>query len=49
VPAAQIVAIPRSLLEAFVRTDDDRDGWRDLLLFLSPITIAGGLQVTLSQ
>ena len=49
VPAAQIVVIPRSLLEAFVRTDDDRDGWRDLLLFLSPITIAGGLQVTLSQ
>jgi hypothetical protein len=49
VPAVEIVAIPRSLLEAFVRADDDREGWRALLLFLSPITIAGGLQVMLSQ
>ena len=48
VPAVEIVAIPRSLLEAFVRTDDDREGWRDLLLFLSPITIAGGLEIKLS-
>ena len=49
VPAVEIVAIPRSLLEAFVRTDDDREGWRDLLLFLSPITITGGLEIKLSQ
>ena len=49
VPAVQIVAIPRWLLEAFVRTDDDREGWRDLLLFLSPITITGGLEIKLSQ
>jgi hypothetical protein len=49
VPAVEIVAIPLSLLEAFVRADDDREGWRDLLLLLSPITIAGGLEIKLSQ
>ena len=49
VPAVEIVAIPRSLLEAFVRADDDREGWRDLLLLISPITIAGGFEIKLSQ
>jgi hypothetical protein len=45
VPAVEIVAFPRSLLEAFLRTDDDRQGWGRLLRFLSPITIAGGLVI----
>lgn len=46
VPAVQIVALPRSLLEAFLHTaDDERQGWERLLRFLSPITVPGGLRV----
>jgi hypothetical protein len=45
VPAIEIVSLPRSLLEAFVRNDEDQPGWGKLLLFLSPITIAGGLEI----
>lgn len=45
---ASDVALPRSLLEAFVHTRDDRRGWCKLLLFLSPITIIGGLKIKLS-
>jgi len=45
VPAVEIVAIPRSLLEAFVRGDHDQQGWGRLLRFLSPISIAGGLEI----
>jgi hypothetical protein len=45
VPAIEILSLPRSLLEAFVRADDDRQGWKQLLCFLSPITIAGGLKI----
>jgi len=41
VPALEIVVLPRSLLEAFVRADDDHEGWGKLLCFLAPITIAG--------
>jgi uncharacterized membrane protein len=33
------------MLEAFVRSDQDREGWKKLLLFLSPITITGGLTI----
>ena len=53
VPAVEVIALPLSLLQAFVRADDpndiQRESWKRLLIFLSPITIAGGLQVTLSQ
>ena len=49
VPAVEIADLPRSLLEAFVRSDDDREGWRRLLRFLSPITIAGGLEIKVSR
>jgi hypothetical protein len=45
VPAVKVDVLPRSLLEAFVRGEQDRQGWRKLLLFLSPITITGGLQI----
>jgi hypothetical protein len=45
VPAIEIVSLPRSLLEAFVRNDEDQPGWGKLLLFLSPITVAGGLEI----
>jgi hypothetical protein len=42
VPAVEIATLPRSLVEALLRTDDERQGWERLLRFLSPITIAGG-------
>lgn len=45
VPAIEIVSLPRSLLEVFVRNDADQQGWGKLLVFLSPITIAGGLEI----
>jgi hypothetical protein len=45
VPIFEIVDFPRSLLKAFVRAGDDRDGWGELLRFLSPITITKGLEI----
>jgi hypothetical protein len=45
VPTVQVDVLPRSLLEAFLCPDQDRDGWKKLLLFLSPITIPGGLKI----
>ncbi len=48
VPVVEIIALPLSLLEAFVRTDDNREGWERLLVFLSPITITGGLKIKVS-
>jgi hypothetical protein len=41
VPVVEIVDLPRSLLEAFLRTDNPHQGWARLLQFLSPITIRG--------
>jgi hypothetical protein len=41
VPVVEIISLPRSILEAFLGTDDQRDGWARLLKFLSPITIRG--------
>ena len=49
VPAVDITVLPRSLLEAFVRGDDDRKGWRNLLRFLLPITTTGGLTIDVSR
>jgi hypothetical protein len=42
VPVAEILAFPRCLLEAFLRTGDACQGWARFLQFLSPITTAGG-------
>jgi len=42
-PALAATILPRSLVEAFLGGDDPCRGWGRLLLFLSPITIAGGL------
>jgi hypothetical protein len=44
-PTFQVDLLPRSLLEAFVPSEQDRNGWKKLLLFLSPITIPGGLKI----
>jgi hypothetical protein len=37
-----VTTLPLSLLTAFVRDQDDRDGWTRLLRFLAPITTATG-------
>ena len=49
VPVFEIVDFPRSLLEAFVRAGQDRDGWGELLRFLSPISTTKGLQIKVSE
>jgi hypothetical protein len=40
--------LPRSLLEAFLGGDDPCRDWGQLLRFLSPIMITGGLPSALS-
>jgi hypothetical protein len=49
VPVFDLVDFPRSLLEAFVGAGDDRDGWKKLLCFLSPITTTKGLAIKVSD
>ena len=49
VPVVEIVDFPRSLLEAFVGSGDDRAGWERLLRFLSPITTSKGLEIKVSD
>lgn len=44
VPTVKVDVLPLALLEAFV-SKQDRSGWKKLLLFLSPITIPGGLTI----
>jgi hypothetical protein len=41
VPVLEIVALPRSILEAFLCSHDQQQGWASLLRFLSPITVRG--------
>ncbi len=41
VPLVEIVALPLSIVEAFLRSRDQREGWALLLRFLSPITVRG--------
>jgi len=45
VPAAELVSLPLSLVEAFCRPNNRWEGWEELLRFLSPISIAGALSV----
>ena len=45
VPKLAISGLPRVLLDAFLRRDDSREGWKRLLEFLSPITVTGGLLI----
>jgi len=44
-PVIEIVTLPLSLVDGFLRGDDRCDGWGRLLTFLSPITITGGLKI----
>jgi hypothetical protein len=41
VPVFEVVALPRSILEAFLCSHDQLRGWAYLLRFLSPITVRG--------
>lgn len=45
----EIVRLPYSLVDAFLRGHPPREGWILLLRFLSPITVPGGLQIKVSQ
>ena len=40
-----IADLPRALWEAFIHRADSREDWRQLLEFLSPITVTGGLAI----
>jgi len=42
IPVVDVVALPLSLLDAFLRTKDPYQDWGQLLRFLSPLTIPGG-------
>ena len=48
VPVVDIVVLPLSLLEAFLRTKDPCQDWGHLLRFLSPLTIPGGPLIEIS-
>jgi hypothetical protein len=45
VPVHEVDLLPRGLIEAFLRGTDLCVGWGQLLRFLSPITISGGLSI----
>ena len=45
----EIVDLPYSLVDAFLRHHPPWKGWTLLLQFLSPITVPGGLQIKVSQ
>jgi hypothetical protein len=44
----EILSLPYSLVDAFLRRHPPREGWMLLLRFLSPITVAGGLSIKVS-
>jgi hypothetical protein len=45
VSVIEALTLPRSLMDAFLRTDSLENGWGNLLRFLSPITINGALLI----
>lgn len=48
-PVVDVATLPLALLAAFLRSRADCEDWKRLLLFLSPITIPGGLRIAVSQ
>jgi hypothetical protein len=44
-PSLAVADLPRVLFEAFIRRADSQEDWEQLLRFLSPITISGGLEI----
>jgi hypothetical protein len=49
IPLVEIISLPYSLLDAFLRRSPPDQGWTLLLRFLSPITIPGGLLIEVSR
>jgi hypothetical protein len=49
VTLGEIVSLPYSLVDTFLRRHPPCDGWTLLLRFLSPITVPGGLQNKVSE
>ncbi len=47
----ELLDLPRALLTAFLRDEepDPKERWKELLMFLAPITIAGGLKSEVSR
>jgi hypothetical protein len=44
-PSLAVADLPRGLFETFIRRADSQEDWEQLLRFLSPITISGGLAI----
>jgi hypothetical protein len=49
VPLVEVVALPHSLVDAFLTRHHRCRGWTLLLRFLSPITMPGALRVKVSR
>jgi hypothetical protein len=49
VPVVEIVALPLSLVNAFVYTERNHHEWRKLLTFLAPITTRQGLEIKVGE
>jgi len=49
VTLGEIVSLPYSLVDTFLRRHPPPEGWMLLLRFLSPITASGGLQTKISR
>jgi hypothetical protein len=49
VTLGQITSLPYSLVDAFLRRHPPSEGWTLLLRFLAPITVPGGLPITVSR
>lgn len=50
-PRIDVTLLPLALWQAFLRQDaaDDWEDWKRLLLFLSPMTISGGLKIAVAR
>jgi hypothetical protein len=48
VPVVDVVALPRSLVEAFGCTDDSYRDWAKLLRFLSPLAVSDSPMIKIS-
>jgi hypothetical protein len=48
-PVVELVTLPYSLIDTFLRHRPPDMGWTQLLQFLSPITIPGALRIKVSQ
>jgi hypothetical protein len=49
VPIVELVSLPYSLVDAFLRHHPPREGWTLLLRFLSPISVPAALRIEVSR